>query len=64
MANKPAAKPAQEYNYAVMAMHPVHGKPMPVAMFDTEDKATKDAIARNKTASHLAHHVKKVAKGG
>jgi hypothetical protein len=59
-AKKPAPK---EYSYAVMAMHPVHGKPMPVATHPTEEAATNDAVARNKKASHLAHHVKKVAKG-
>jgi hypothetical protein len=60
-AKKPA--PAKEYSYAVMAVHPLHGKPMPVAVHPTEVAATEDAVARNKKASHLAHHVKKVAKG-
>jgi hypothetical protein len=56
--------PAKEYSYAVLAVHPTHKKPMPVAVHPTEEAATKDAIARNQKASHLAHHVKKVAKGG
>lgn len=58
----PKKPPAKEYNYAVMAVHPLNGKPMPVALHPDETAATEDAVARNKKASHLAHHVKKVAK--
>lgn len=53
-----------EYAYVVMAHHPIHGKPMPLATFNSEEAATKDAIERNKKNSHLAHHVKKIRKNG
>jgi hypothetical protein len=53
----------REYVYALMAVHPVHGKPIPLDTFATEDAAYKAAAARNKTHSHLAHHVKRVPKG-
>jgi hypothetical protein len=54
--------PKKEYLHVLMAVHPLHGKAIPVATYDNEEAAWKAAAARNKTASHLAHHVKKVEK--
>ena len=63
MPAKPAPKkPAKEYLHVVMAVHPVHGTKIPIKTFEKEDEAWSHAAERNKTHSHLAHHVKKVAK--
>lgn len=58
---KPA--PKKEYGYVVMAHHPTSGKPVPIEVHDDEHSATQDAVKRNKTNSHLGHHVKKFVKG-
>lgn len=66
-ARKPAAaakQPAKEHLHVVMAVHPVHGTKIPIATFDDEESAWKHATKRNETHSHLAHHVKRVPKGG
>lgn len=63
---KPAAKaPAKEYLHVVMAMHPVHGKAVPVNTYDSEEEAWKVAAAGNADPKrqHLGYHVKKVVKG-
>lgn len=61
--SKPA-KPVKEYLHVVMAVHPVHKTKIPIATHDNEEAAWQMAAERNKTHSHLAHHVKKVPKGG
>jgi hypothetical protein len=68
-ANKPAAKaaaPKKEYLHILMAMHPLHGKPVPIQTYDDEHAAWKAAAAGNADPKkqHLGYHVKKVAKGG
>lgn len=65
-AKKPAAAPAKEYLYVVMAMHPQHGKPVPVNTYATEEDAYQAAAKGNADPQkqHLGYHVKKVAKGG
>jgi hypothetical protein len=57
------AKPKREYLHVLMAVHPLHGKPIPLDTFTSEEAAYQAAAIRNKTHSHLAHHVKRVAKG-
>jgi hypothetical protein len=59
------AEPAKEYLHVVMAMHPLHQKPVPVATYEDEEAAWKAAAAGNadpKTAM-MGYHVKKIAKG-
>lgn len=67
MAEKsPAAKPAKEYLYVVMAHHPMHGKAVPVNTYDTEEEAYRVAAQANADPKkqHHGYHIKKVAKGG
>ena len=59
---KPAKEPAKEFLHVVMAVHPVHKTKIPIKTFEKEDEAWNHAADRNKTHSHLAHHVKKVPK--
>ncbi|HET7110155.1 MAG TPA: hypothetical protein VFI41_04745 [Gemmatimonadales bacterium] len=65
-AKKAAAQPAKEYLHVVMAMHPLHQKPVPVATYEDEAAAWQAAATGNSNpkTQHLGYHVKKVAKGG
>jgi hypothetical protein len=67
--SKPAAKkpaPKKDYLHVLMAVHPLHGKPVPVKTYEDEEAAWKAAAAGNADPKkqHLAYHVKKVAKDG
>jgi hypothetical protein len=62
-----AAKPApkKEYLHVLMAVHPLHGKAVPVKTYEDEEAAWKAAAAGNadpKTAK-LGYHVKRIEKG-
>lgn len=63
---KPAKAPKKEYLHVLMAMHPLHGKAVPVQTYDDEEAAWKAAASGNADPKkqHLGYHVKKVVKGG
>lgn len=61
---KKPAKQEKEFLHVVMAVHPVHKTKIPIKTFEREDEAWQHAAERNQSHSHLAHHVKKVPKGG
>ena len=58
---KPAqTAPKQEYLHVLMALHPVHGKAIPMKTYEDEEEAWKAAAKNNQTQGHLGWHVKKI----
>lgn len=60
---KPAKAPEKSYVHVLMAVHPVHGKPVPMETYEDEEAAWKAAAANNKANGKMAWHVKKIERG-